>query len=226
MPSMLKYFYRLIINLFLIILAIITVILLIVAIGLIAPLKSYNGLIFSSLYFVKEIGIAITGLIIILFGYKAFKIYQTEKSFGNELLKMSPSIIILLTLIAYAAMFLEKSFDNTNCQEYNYNKTLNGGIKEFEGKKYTVNICGSGVDNSHFFGDGMDKAKLTILNDQGEILAKRYYKIFWDGVPGHAPLTVGKDSITYQDDDKQQDHSITMPPTRIEWIRARIALFN
>ena len=103
---------------------------------------------------------------------------------------------------------------------------LNGGVKEFDGKKYTINICGSGTNNSHFSGDSFDAVELTIANDQGDIVAKRRYKVFWDGVPGHEPLTIGKDSITYQDDEEQADHTITMPPTFLDRVRAKLPFLN
>ena len=116
--------------------------------------------------------------------------------------------------------------DYIDCQRYNYNSKLNGGVKEFDGKKYTINICGSGTNNSHFSGDSFDAVELTIANDQGDIVAKRRYKVFWDGVPGHEPLTIGKDSITYQDDEEQADHTITMPPTFLDRVRAKLPFLN
>ena len=135
--------------------------------------------------------------------------------------------IVLLVLVAGAATFaFFGNHDHTDCQHYNYNSKLNGGVKEFQGQKYTINICGSGINNSHLFGDSFDAVELTIINEQGELVAKRRYKVFWDGVPGHEPLTIGKDRIIYQDDEEQAEHSITMPPTVIERIRARLPLAN
>lgn len=131
-----------------------------------------------------------------------------------------------LLAVGCAVFFLWGNYDYTDCQHHNYNNKLNGGVKEFGGEKYTVNICGSGVNNSHLFGDSMDSVQLTISDEQGQILARRRYKVFWDGQPGHEPLTIGPHSITYQDDEKQADYTITMPPTFIEWIRARLAFFN
>ncbi|RQR27368.1 hypothetical protein DIE23_27210 [Burkholderia sp. Bp9143] len=136
------------------------------------------------------------------------------------------STLIFLSLVGGSIFFLQGNHDYTDCQHHNYNNKLNGGIKEFNGKKYTINICGSGINNSHLFGDGMDSVQLTVTDAQGEILAKRYYKVFWDGQPGHEPLRTGPDSITYQDDEKQADYTITMPPTVIDWARARIPFFN
>jgi hypothetical protein len=130
----------------------------------------------------------------------------------------------IISIIGFA-LLISNLFDNTDCQRYNYNNKLNGGVKNFDGKKYTINICGSGVNNSHFFGDSMDVVKLTIEDEQGDVLAERRYKVFWEAKPGHEPITIKKNGIIYQDDEKQQDYIITMPPTSLDWIRARVPLF-
>ncbi|WP_146013400.1 hypothetical protein [Trinickia symbiotica] len=70
------------------------------------------------------------------------------------------------------------------------------------------------------------EVKLTVTDEQGEVVAKRQYKVFWDGVPGHEPLAIGKNSITYQDDEEQANHTITIPPSFIDRIGARLPLFN
>lgn len=151
---------------------------------------------------------------------------QTIRTYLKKPLALAVLGAVLVVCIIGIGSLISYQLDNTDCQQYNYTEKLNGGVKEFGGEKFTINICGSGTDNSHFFGDSMDKVQLTIINDQGELLAKRHYKVFWDGQPGHEPLAIGKDSITYQDDEKQADHTITIPPTFIDWIRARIPLFN
>ncbi|MBA9897903.1 hypothetical protein D7207_11895 [Burkholderia cepacia] len=124
-------------------------------------------------------------------------------------------------LVVYAL----NNHGDIDCQRYNYNEKLNGGIKELDGKKYLVNICGSGIDDRRFMGDGMDNVRITVSDEHGEILAKRNYKVFWDGVPGHEPLVFEKDRIIYQDDKEQADHSISIPPTKLDWIRARLPIF-
>ncbi|CBJ36052.1 hypothetical protein [Ralstonia solanacearum] len=225
MPSVRQYLYRSVKNVALIISSIVALALAAISISWIFPTGIFNRALFSSLYFAKEIGTGIALLVALFFGYKAYLIRKTEKSFGREFLKMTPTIMLWLAAALYAANFIA-SRRGYDCQKYNYTKQLNGGVKEFYGKKYTIGICGSGINNSHFFGDSMDAVELTITNEQGDLLAKRHYKVFWDGQPGHEPLTIGKDRITYQDDDKQADHTIAMPPTTIDWIRAKVPLFN
>ncbi|WP_253567231.1 hypothetical protein ABEG10_11760 [Burkholderia cenocepacia] len=189
------------------------------------PNSTHNGLVIASLYFIKEISIAILALIALFFGYRAYRIYKTEKAFHHELLKMLPAIVIWLGLILCIAGFFMGS-SSYNCTKHNYNQQLNGGVKEFQGKKYTINICGSGMNNSHFFGDSMEPVQLTVQDEQGQVQVKRNYKVFWDGQPGHEPLVIAPNSITYQDDEKQADHTIAMPPTFIEKFKARLPFFN
>ncbi|HFT8010366.1 TPA: hypothetical protein ACU9T0_006026 [Burkholderia cenocepacia] len=139
---------------------------------------------------------------------------------------LGAAIGIFLLLAGTGALLVSESRNYVDCQRYNYNDKLNGGVKEIGGRKYTINICGSGVNSSHFFGDSMDVVQLTISDERGVILAKRHYKVFWEGQPGHEPLTIGQDRITYQDDEKQADYTIAMPPTTIDWIRARLPFIN
>ncbi|MEB2558740.1 hypothetical protein [Burkholderia cenocepacia] len=133
---------------------------------------------------------------------------------------------IFLLIVGAGALFVSESRDYVDCQRYNYNDKLNGGEKEIDGRKYTINICGSGVNDNHFFGDSMDVVQITVLDAGGEVLAKRRYKVFWGGQPGHEPLAIGTNGITYQDDEKQADYTIAVPPTTIDWIRARLPFIN
>ena len=192
------------------------------------PNKIHLGLVLFTAYYIKEIGIAVALAILFFLTYTAFRVFKKAESPKQEFIKMAPAILIWLCVLIYAADFLEEFFDDTNCQHYNYNEKLNGGTKTINGKKYTINLCGNGGSNSRFFGDGLDKVKLEILNEQGEVLAKRHYSVFWDGVPSHNPIELHSDHITYYDDADQYDsqRTISMPPTIIDWIRARISLLD
>lgn len=149
---------------------------------------------------------------------------RTGANVRNSLKRTYVTLSLVVSAIVIGS-FTSNLFDNTDCQSYNYNGKLNGGVKIFDNKKYNVNICGSGVNNSMFSGDSMDVVQLTITDERGSILAKRRYKVFWEGQPGHEPIIINKNSITYQDDDKQRDYTITMPPTLVDWMRARIVPF-
>lgn len=137
----------------------------------------------------------------------------------------SSALLLAIVSLGVLVVYALNNHNDIDCQRYNYNSVLNGGVKEFDEKKYIVNICGSGVDDRRFLGDKMDNVRLTISNDKGEVLAIRNYKIFWDGQPGHEPLVIEKNRIVYQDDKEQVDHSISMPPTILDRIRARLLPF-
>lgn len=221
MPSVRQYFYRSLKNVLMIAGSIVALILACGVIDWFLPGSVHNGLVITILHFANEIGVGISFLVVSFFGYKAYLVKKTEKSFGRELLMMIPSIALWII----GALFVQYYFSSKggyDCRKYNYSQQLNGGVKEFEGKRYAIKICGSGVNHNSFFGDSMDSVELTIANEQGELLAKRHYKIFWDGQPGHEPLILGQNSITYQDDEEEVAHTIAMPPTAVDWIRARL----
>lgn len=220
-----QYFYRSVKNFLLIVVSIVVLFIALAIIGWILPNKIYNGLVITSLYFYKEIGVAVVILIAIFLAYKAYLIHEKEESFGRELIKLTPAIIFWLVIVFCVANFFGGR-QGYNCKKYDYTQQLNGGAKIFQGKRYMVSICGSGVNNSHYFGDSMEAVELTVKNDTGEIMAKRHYKVFWDGQPGHEPLVIGRNSITYQDDEKQKDYVINVPPTMVDWVKARIPFFN
>lgn len=225
MPSVRQYFYRSLKNVLVIAVSMVVLILVCGIIDWFLPNDVHNGFVITALHFAKEIGIGFSLLVVLFIGCRAYLVCKTEQSFGRELIKMTPSILFWGIVVLYGANYFSGG-GGYDCQKYNYSRQLNGGVKEFKGEKYVIKICGSGVNDSHFFGDSMDAVELTITNEQGELLAKRHYKIFWDGQPGHEPLTIGASSVIYQDDDKQVEHSITMPPTVIDWIRARVPILN
>jgi hypothetical protein len=176
----------------------------------------------------KEIGITIGIAILIFLGYKAFRVFKTEKFPGQEFKKIAPVAIVWFIGIFSLANYIAAFDPGYNCQKYNYNEKLNGGVKEYQGKKYTINICGSGVNNGRF-GDYTDEVRLEVFNEQRELVAVRYYAVFWGGEPGAHPIEVHQDSISYQNEDKDayfKHGSITMPPTFIDWIRLKIPLFS
>ncbi len=146
----------------------------------------------------------------------------TIRSYFYRSLKLALAIGFLALAIGFAFTYSGKLFDDTNCKNYNYNDKLNGGVKEFNGKKYSINICGSGVSSNGFFGSSYDSVLLSITDDEGHLVAKRHYKVFWDGQPGHEPLAISSNSITYQDDKSETEHVISMPPTFFERMMAYI----
>lgn len=189
------------------------------------PGSLHNGLLIAGMSYVSELAL-LSGLgIFFYFGYKAISVIKKEKSPRRGLVK-----IMLATVLFFGAILFTLNFfagrSITNCEKFNHNNKLNGGSKEFNGKKYTINICGNEINDNPFFGDGLETVQLTIIDDQGDEVAKRNYKIFWDAEPGHESLTVSENSITYQDDEDQRSYIINMPPTPVDWIQARIPIFS
>lgn len=222
---MLEYFYKLVKNFVFLIASIFVLILAFVIIGWFLPRHLQGGLILASLSYIKQAGLIVAFGVFIFFGYKVFKVFKTAKSPSHEFGKMTPAVVVWLVIIFSAVVLVDRYQGGGDCQNYNYNEKLNGGIKNFSGKKYTINLCGRGVNNSHFFGDDMDTVQLTVLDEQGALLAKRRYKVFWDAEPGHEPIVVEKDRLIYYDDEAQDGlRTIAMPPTWLDWIRARLPL--
>jgi hypothetical protein len=195
------------------------------ALLLLLPSKTTSGIFLVAPDYSSEIGNIIVFAIILFLGYKAYKVARTAESIPQEFIKMMPAIIMWVLIIGLGAEFFAVNNDNTDCQRYNYNDKLNGGVKKFNGKKYTINLCGNGGNINGRF----DRVRVEILDEKGELQAKRYFSVFWDGRPGHFPIETGPDKIIYYDDAADDEHSqrdINIPPTTIDWIRARLALFN
>lgn len=227
MPTIRQYFYKSVKNIILIAVAIVVAFLLALFIAWILPTNGRDLRMFFWFFYMKEIGLGILIFTTIFFLYKSYKIYKTEKPFRMELLKMTPSVIIWAVAFLCSSTYLYNLFHETDCQQYSYNNKLNGGPKEIGGKTYIFNVCG-GVHDSHFLGDGLDRVQLTITDEQGAVLAKRHYKIMWGDTLGHQPLLINRNSISYFDDTNSyaEQRTITMPPTILDWIGARVPLLN
>lgn len=227
MATVRQYFFKSVKNFFLVFGSIAGLVLICMVIGWLLPVQISSGLVLALPRFINELGIAVLFGVIIFFGCKAVKLIKAAEAPQKEFMRMAPSVIIWLSILLTVSIVLAKP-DNSSefdCENYNYNKKLNGGVKEFNGRKYIVNICGGGGGNSHFFRDGLDAVQLTVRDEHGTLLVKRHYKIFWDGLPGHEPIGVEKNRLTYYDDEDQDEmRSITMPPTLLDWIKARISL--
>ncbi|MCA7888878.1 hypothetical protein LGM58_37495 [Burkholderia contaminans] len=114
--------------------------------------------------------------------------------------------------------------DDTDCQRFNYNAKMNGGIKQVDGTTYIVNICGSGARSHGFFADQNEQVKLVVTDAHGSTLATRLFFVFWDGRPGEDSIKIRDNKLIYFDasDEYDSKRSISMPPTTIDWIAARI----
>ena len=138
--------------------------------------------------------------------------------------RRAAAVLLGLSLLIYGTGALRSFFDDADCALYNYDGKLGGGMRTIQGRKYVVTLCGNGGGRSHFFGESLERVRLTIIDAQGQLLARRYYSVFWDALPGHHSIEVEENRIVYYDDDDKSDsrRTISMPPTVIDWIRARV----
>ena len=125
--------------------------------------------------------------------------------------------VSLYLILFYALNFLRPS-EYIGCDVYT--KDMNGGVHAFAGKDYRVELCGihghTGVSDS-----GSDDAvHLKVFAMDGELLAERFFN------PGGMvlPIKYGDDSLMYWyvTAHADQQEKITMPPSRWEWVRARL----
>lgn len=226
MPSIRKYFIWSIKNIAIILIFIFIVTSGLLALSQIGKFQLAGKILFLLLYFKEYTALGIIFLILIFFGNKAFDLNAKENYLRKEFPKMIPAIIFWLAFslvfIFLITNYLAANSRKFDCSRYDYTNELNGGIKEFQNQKYAIKICGSGTSHGGILSDDApDLAELTITNEQGELLVKRRYVIVWDGKPGHEPLVIGHDRIIYQDDEEQEDHVITMPPSLIDRLKAK-----
>jgi len=116
--------------------------------------------------------------------------------------------------------------DGTDCERFNYNDKMNGGIKQVDGTTYIVNVCGSGPRGHGFFADQNEQVKLVVTDAHGSVLASRLFFVFWDGRPGEDSIKIHDAKLIYFDaaDEYDSKRTISMPPTIIDWVTARIPI--
>lgn len=145
---------------------------------------------------------------------------QTIKRIVVKLIKITAvcALIVLAALIALDHFFPVRY---SNCERYT--KWLNGGLREYEGKKFNIVLCGAGWDKNRM----NDWVRLQVWSEHGSLLAQRTFLVDWDS---NFPrdLEYNKDHLTYYDASQQDDfvHHITMPPTWWDWVRARLPLLD
>ena len=126
----------------------------------------------------------------------------------------------LYLFLFYALNFLRPS-EYIGCDVYT--KEMNGGVHAFAGKNYRIELCGihghTGLSNS-----GSDDAvRLKVFAMDGALLVERFFTPL-SGMSSAMQLKYGDDFLMYRYEtaDMNQQEEITMPPSRWEWIRARL----
>ncbi|WP_269501838.1 hypothetical protein [Burkholderia sp. IMCC1007] len=127
------------------------------------------------------------------------------------------AIAVLLVAII-STLALRSSYEG--CERYT--QILNGGMREFRGKKYQIELCGA----RRFLGDG-DEIRLQVLGAAGDVLAERFFAVRTINDAAPMELEYGDDNIFYYDQSKSSPlRFIAMPPSRIDWLTARIPLLQ
>ena len=162
----------------------------------------------------------------VIFAAYLYWLLRTIARFGRA--KRVGLAIVTLGLLACLALISlgGVTTDDTDCQRFNYNAKMNGGIKQVDGMTYIVNICGSGARSHGFFADQNEQVKLVITDANGSTLATRLFFVFWDGRPGEDSIKIRDGKLIYFDasDEYDSKRSIQMPPTMIDWVAARIPI--
>lgn len=89
----------------------------------------------------------------------------------------------------------------------------------YQGKTYQVKVCGDGAGIT---GD-LEKIKVSVYAPDGDLVAVRRFTADFLGFI--APLEYKPEGIEYWDDDYGPAF-IRMPPTREDWVKARIPLIS
>ncbi|WP_232440968.1 hypothetical protein [Burkholderia ubonensis] len=179
-----------------------------------------------TIFSLKHAKIAIFGITSILF---VLYLFWLSRNIGH-LTRAKRVGLVIVTLGFLAAFYLFSvrgiATDDTDCQRFNYNAKLNGGIKHVDGTTYMVTICGSGGRGNGLFADQNEQVKIVVADAHGSTLATRLFFVFWGGRPGNEPIEIRDGKLIYFDASDEYDgtRSISMPPTAIDWVAARIPI--
>ncbi|MBN3768221.1 hypothetical protein G3N93_01160 [Burkholderia sp. Se-20378] len=187
------------------------------------PADARNAITLFSLKNAKGMIFTITSIIVVLY---VCRLVRNIDHFSRT--KRTGLAIVALGFLAlfHLVNFRGITTDDTDCQRFNYNAKLNGGIKQIDGTTYLVNICGSGRSSNGHFTDQNEQVKIVVADVHGSTLATRLFFVFWGGRPGNDPIEIHDGKLTYFDASDAYDstRTISMPPTTMDWVAARIPL--
>lgn len=199
-----------------------------IAVLLLLPNSLSVGIIFFIAKFYTQIGAVALGIFIAFVMYKFYRFMQrTENPWQVVRANLRKNLILLFFILSiiYAFMVLFVFiFHGSYSRCDHYNKKLNGGIKEFQGQKFKINMCGTGGDKIQ----NNDEIRLQVFNEKGDLLALRHFVVDWDTNSSSRGIHYHPNHLAYVDESLQSDFNktITMPPTALDWIRARIPLLD
>lgn len=156
-------------------------------------------------------------LFVVLVAWLLYWIFKDKRKFRQR-----SCAILCGAATSYGLVWLISLWHQTSYGTCDYyTKLLNGGVKEFNGRQYRISMCST----NFFWGDGR-QVRLQIFDEAGTLQALRYFTFYWnDG--SEKELEYGDNVILYYDKSASQArHSIPIPPTRLDWIKARLPLAN
>ena len=205
-------------------LAAIAVCVVVAVVQMFLPAGARNAITLFSLKNAKSLIFAITSIIFALYCYRLVRnIGHSGRAKGVRLAIVTLGFLAFFYLVNFRGI----TTDDTDCRHFNYNAKLNGGVKQIDGTTYVVNICGSGHRGNGLFADQNEQVKIVVSDTRGSTLASRLFYVFWDGRPGHEPIEIRDGKLFYFDasDTDDSTRAISMPPTAIDWIAARIPIW-
>ena len=167
--------------------------------------------------------------------FMSYKFYRSIKCAENprqaiwDNLKAHIVILLSISAMSYVGMAVFVTLFPTEYGRCDFfNKHLNGGVKKFQDQKLKVHLCGTGGYSSMLSHEDYE-IRLQVFSEQGELLATRYFTIsYGDGFS--QVIEYHPDSIKYEDyadhNDDDFETTLSMPPTTLDWIRARIPLLD
>lgn len=188
------------------------------------PVDVHNAITIFALVHTKPAIFAITSII---FGFYVYRLVRNFNRFSRA--KRAGAAIVTLVFFAFVYLVGYRGImiDRTDCQRFNYNVKMDGGVKQVDGITYIVNICGSGVRSNGFLGDQNEQVKLVVSEAHGSTLATRLFLVFWDGRPGEDSTIIRKNKLVYFDasDEDDSERSISLPPTTFDWVAAKFPIW-
>lgn len=131
------------------------------------------------------------------------------------------SLVATIFMVYGFSIIIDTAFGPSygNCEAVS--EKLKGGVHEFFGKKYRIQLCGTDPDDSHYV-----NVRLRIFNEENRLLASRHFKANWDFQYPHG-LEYARDRIRYFDvDDPDYEKTLFMPPSWGDRVRSAIPLLQ
>ncbi|MDR1063991.1 MAG: hypothetical protein LBL48_08720 [Azoarcus sp.] len=90
--------------------------------------------------------------------------------------------------------------------------------KEFQEKAFTIQVCEGPI----IYEDRVNRpVRLSVFDEQNRLRAVRYFVSLYHHLSDDAPIEYQEDRLMYYDSNSQ-DKYIAIPPTTLDWLRARI----